>query len=165
MDYRSGSFYDIYAARVTPGGVVFDVGPAVRQDSSQSCPALARGTGSQMFLVYQGWTGTVGGKTYNTDRIWGKFGPFPGVEESSTPYAGRLTPYATIVRGVLFVSREPSAVSRKPLSLLDISGRKVLDLHPGPNDVSRLSPGVYFVRSASSVEREASCVRKVIVSR
>jgi|GEM_PF-3140138 hypothetical protein len=29
--------------------------------------------------------------------------------------------------------------------LLDASGRKVLDLTPGPNDASRLAPGVYFV--------------------
>jgi hypothetical protein len=28
--------------------------------------------------------------------------------------------------------------------LLDISGRKVLNLRPGPNDVSGLAPGVYF---------------------
>jgi hypothetical protein len=29
--------------------------------------------------------------------------------------------------------------------LLDISGRKVLDLRPGANNVGRLAPGVYFV--------------------
>jgi hypothetical protein len=49
--------------------------------------------------------------------------------------------------------------------LLDASGRKVMDLRPGPNDVSRLAPGVYFVRQASGVEREASGVNKVVVTR
>jgi len=66
----------------------------------------------------------------------------------------------TIVRGVLFL---PEATSRKPqaASLLDISGRKVLDLRPGANDVSRLSPGVYFVREAQA---QTQAVRKVIIS-
>ena len=50
---------------------------------------------------------------------------------------------ATIVRGVLFL---PSSLLSPPSSLLSIDGRKVLDLHPGPNDVSRLAPGVYLVR-------------------
>jgi hypothetical protein len=31
--------------------------------------------------------------------------------------------------------------------LLDITGRKVMELQPGDNDVSRLAPGVYFVRT------------------
>jgi YVTN family beta-propeller protein len=52
---------------------------------------------------------------------------------------------ATIVRGVLEM---PLTAYCSPLtaSLLDISGRKVLDLKPGANDISRLAPGVYFVR-------------------
>jgi hypothetical protein len=74
---------------------------------------------------------------------------------------------ATVVRNVLFLEargewRRASGV------LLDISGRKVLDLHPGPNDVSRLAPGVYFVRSEpSAVSRQpsAAAVRKVVIAR
>jgi hypothetical protein len=53
--------------------------------------------------------------------------------------------------------RETSAV------LLDAVGHKMLDLKPGPNDVSHLSSGVYFV--ASSGERSAVSVRKVVISR
>jgi hypothetical protein len=71
---------------------------------------------------------------------------------------------ASVVRGVLFL---PEASSHKPQAaswLLDISGRKVLDLLPGPNDVRALAPGVYFVREASGVRREASRVRKVVVT-
>jgi hypothetical protein len=51
------------------------------------------------------------------------------------------------------------------VELLDVSGRKVLDLHPGPNDVSRLSPGVYFVRATSGLAGGASNVTKAIVTR
>jgi hypothetical protein len=148
-DYRSGSYSDIYAARVTPAGVVFDTGPVVRQDSNQSCPALARGPGNQMFLVYQGWAGTVGGKTYNTDRIWGKFGPFPGVQETPGVELRTTKRLPTIVRGVLELTVDSRQHTAYRAELLDISGRKVLDLKPGPNDVSRLAPGVYFVRSAN----------------
>ena len=40
-----------------------------------------------------------------------------------------------------------------PPAALDIAGRKAMDLAPGPNDVRHLAPGVYFVRTASSVHK------------
>jgi hypothetical protein len=53
---------------------------------------------------------------------------------------------ATVVRGVLFlpeaVSGERSAVGAH---LLDISGRKVMNLKPGANDLGRMAGGVYFI--------------------
>jgi len=45
--------------------------------------------------------------------------------------------------------------------LLDVSGRKVLELHPGANDVRALAPGVYFVREAQA-QAQAQAVRKVV---
>jgi hypothetical protein len=35
---------------------------------------------------------------------------------------------------------------REQSVLLDIAGRKVLNLHSGPNDLRRLRAGVYFIR-------------------
>jgi hypothetical protein len=66
---------------------------------------------------------------------------------------------ATVVRGVLFL---PGVAGRKPpaVSLHDVSGRKVLDLRPGDNDIRRLAPGVYFLR----YEQEKRSV-KIIVQR
>ncbi|MBM3315858.1 hypothetical protein FJY71_08505 [candidate division WOR-3 bacterium] len=89
-----------------------------------------------------------------------------GVEEAPTGGAVRA-PSATVVRGVLTLLR---ASSDKPqaISLLDAAGRKVADLAPGPNDVSRLAPGVYFVRECSAFSTQHSAlsfVRKVIVQR
>jgi hypothetical protein len=48
--------------------------------------------------------------------------------------------------------------------LLDISGRKVLDLQAGANDISRLAPGVYFVRAVSRELSAVSC-HKVLVQK
>ena len=66
----------------------------------------------------------------------------------------------SMVRNVLLL---PSSQLTLHCSLLSITGRKVLDLKSGTNDVSGLAPGVYFVRSAVGGERSA--VTKVIVSR
>jgi YVTN family beta-propeller protein len=49
-------------------------------------------------------------------------------------------------------------------SLFDLSGRRVMALHPGANDVSGLAPGVYFVREAQA-QAQAHAVRKVVITR
>ncbi|MBN2465581.1 hypothetical protein JXD38_08175 [candidate division WOR-3 bacterium] len=68
-----------------------------------------------------------------------------GVAE--TPNAElRTTNATTIVRGVLLLPQLLSPHS----SLLSIDGRKVLNLAPGANDVSRLAPGVYFVTAVGA---------------
>ncbi|HTW90936.1 MAG TPA: hypothetical protein VMH22_04440 [bacterium] len=165
-DYRSGSNFDIYCARVTPAGVVEDSGPVVKQAGDQLGPALARGTGSQLFLVYQGWAGTVGNRTYNTSRIWGRMNPAAGIEETRNDARGTTSGRPTIVRGVLALggvgSRQNTADRAE---LLDISGCKVMELRAGANDVSRLAPGVYFMRQASGEQREASSIIKVVSTR
>jgi YVTN family beta-propeller protein len=79
--------------------------------------------------------------------------------------SGSTRSMATVVRGVLFL---PEAASHKPqaASLLDVSGRKVLDLKPGANDVRRLAPGVYFVREEpEATGRKPQAVRKIVVTR
>ncbi len=75
--------------------------------------------------------------------------PTVGVVENTTPHAERIAPGRTIVRGTLTlpasgILRDRSAV------LLDASGRRVLSLQSGANDVSRLAPGVYFVRAETA---------------
>jgi hypothetical protein len=70
-----------------------------------------------------------------------------GVEETMTAEV-RTTNAAAIVRGVLFMDGDCPRTGTVPKAvLLDIGGRKVLDLKSGVNDVRRLAPGVYFVRS------------------
>jgi YVTN family beta-propeller protein len=90
-------------------------------------------------------------------------------------------PQATVVRGVLLLnglgtrSELPgrnSVMSRAVL--LDIAGRKVLDLKQGTNDIRRLAPGVYFVVTPSpsppegervGVRRRPASLTKIVVTR
>jgi hypothetical protein len=125
----------------------------------------AAGSAVDAFAVYQSWTDEAGGRQYGNYRVWGKMGPFDGVDEA--PHAGLRTtePFGTIVRGVLFLPGDMTQTSdRAPRPiLLDITGRKVTDLRPGANDVSRLAPGVYFVHS--TFDNRQSKMTKVIVTR
>jgi hypothetical protein len=68
-----------------------------------------------------------------------------GVEERQGPAAYASRPMASIIRGRLLlpasrVGREASGV------LYGITGRKVAELRPGANDISRLPAGVYLLR-------------------
>ena len=118
-----------------------------------------------MLVVYQSWTGMVGGKSYYANRIWGKLGSFPGVEETMNDERVTMNSLPTIVRGVLFLPSASGTGRDASNVLLDVAGRKVMELHPGTNDVRTLVPGVYFVRSELlAVCRQRSAVTKVIVT-
>jgi hypothetical protein len=88
-----------------------------------------------------------------------------GIAEQHQPPASNLKPQATIVHGVLLLPGfgmqsengdspperlRPTWRGTVPIfraALLDIGGRKTMELHAGANDVSRLAPGVYFIRA------------------
>jgi len=159
-DHGSG----IHGAQVTSGGIVFDGGSVVSLPGRQFCPRLSCGSSSQMFLVYQDWTRTTGGKTYNAYRVWGMIDPNPGVEEAPSDEV-RTTNGPTIIRGVFFL---PEAVGHKSqaASLLNIAGRKVMELHSGSNDVRALAPGVYFIcQGGGSREQGGVGIRKVVLTK
>ena len=102
-------------------------------------------------------SGPSGTATTMTSRAFAIGDTTVGTEERSMLYASRMMPEPTVVRGILFLPASPRLrVSASPL--LDASGRKVMNLSPGPNDIRRLAPGVYFVR-------QASCVTKVAILR
>ena len=85
-----------------------------------------------------------------------------GVGVRSMPQAAGSKPLPTIIHGVLLLPASPSHRVAASTALLDIAGRRVAELHAGANDVSRLAPGVYFVREA---QVQAQAVRKVVVTR
>ena len=90
---------------------------------------------------------------------------FPSGIGGGTVPSAKSKPLATVIRGILFLP-PASGVERLASSvLLDISGRKVLSLHEGANDVRSLSPGVYFVRERLAVGGERNAVHKVVLTR
>lgn len=86
--------------------------------------------------------------------------PSVAIEQRLTPGAQRKTLSPAIIRGVLWIpaSRVEHGASG---FLVDAAGRRALDLRPGPNDVSRLAPGVYFVQSTAG-RRQSPPLKLVI---
>lgn len=79
------------------------------------------------------------------------------------PDAARLP---GIVRGVLYLPQDGTGGRRTAGWLLDISGRKVLTLRPGANDLGRIGAGVYFVRMDDSRNgAQSSQTRKLVLAR
>jgi hypothetical protein len=64
-------------------------------------------------------------------------------------------PSARIVRRLLVLA------GRHDSELLDTSGRKVMALQPGTNDIGKLAPGMYFMRAVAP----GDCEEKIIVTR
>jgi DNA-binding beta-propeller fold protein YncE len=63
----------------------------------------------------------------------------------------------TVARGMLHVAGASTG------RLFDLSGRSVLDLLPGWNDVSGLPPGIYFAREQTADGSEPARTRKVVI--
>jgi len=124
---------------------------------------ISFGTDNRLPLSFQGWE-YAGAWVPSVDMIeWDVcanatvYMPV-GTKQGSIFDIARARPVPTIVHGVLWLPRhmtesfDDSDRAPRPV-LLDISGRKMLDLGPGPNDVCALAPGVYFVRSATGVAK------------
>jgi len=124
-----------------------------------SSPAVDGSPAVTVMGLTQVWCIWQSNRTGNWD-IFGSFLYSVGMEESRQPTAGVSRPAATVVVGVLSLQVDSRQHTAYRAELLDISGRKVLDLHPGANDVSRLAPGVYFVRGPSTAG-----VQRVILAR
>jgi hypothetical protein len=83
-------------------------------------------------------------------------------EETMNDQRGTMNAGPTIVRGCLLLPQSPTSSPQSLACLLDISGRKVLDLQAGANDVRSFAPGVYFIREAKA---GAQTTRKVVLTR
>ncbi len=90
----------------------------------------------------------------------------PPVAIHELPAAAIPHPTTTIARDVFFL---PHSLTPAPCSLflLDASGRRVMDLLPGPNDVTSIAPGVYFASQTGATIRGTveSGTWKVVVAR
>lgn len=86
---------------------------------------------------------------------------FTGLQDARRASGGRARLSQTIIGNVLFLPEVPGCMP-EAAGLLDISGRKVMDLCSGDNDVRHLVPGVCFIREAQA---QAQAVRKVVITR
>ena len=72
--------------------------------------------------------------------------PMPGIEEGRQLAAGGSRPAATIAHGVLRLVEETGV-------LFDMNGREAAELSKGANDISRLAPGAYILRTGATAAR------------
>ncbi len=82
--------------------------------------------------------------------------PFVGVEQGANRRPAGPRTAATLVRGVLPMAEGEGRTASG--ELLDALGRRVMELHPGANDVRHLAPGVYLVHWSG-------CVTKTVIER
>ncbi len=83
-----------------------------------------------------------------------------GIADKRLRHESSLSVSATVLRGVL---RMPG---KEPAELLDATGRAIMELRPGGNDIRRVAPGIYFVRRPETEDgRPRTAVRKVVVQR
>jgi uncharacterized delta-60 repeat protein len=117
------------------------------RDSSDLVEAVALGTNGRVYAVGSSYENGSG-----TDMLILSIEANPGVAEGRTPAASRRAPAASVVSGVLDLTPDIRSLT-SDISLLDATGRRVLSLKPGANDVSKLAPGVYFVRAETPAGR------------
>ncbi|MEO0107701.1 MAG: hypothetical protein ABIK62_00820 [candidate division WOR-3 bacterium] len=83
--------------------------------------------------------------------------PFVGVSELNRQRTACVPPL--ICQGILWLETDVRAV------LLEQSGRKVMPLHPGRNDASRLASGVYFVVGLHRHQEGQRALNRVVLVR
>lgn len=159
--------YGINGALVSPGGTIDSVFTVA---ASGERPAIGCSDNGQMLIAYSCWTDSINGHPANTMRIWGKFYPFTGVEETSRSQVLDAAPLLVVHpnpfrRTVTIRFQATSAESKVDLRIYDAGGRlvrifdRVSTKHltgiqqsnqvtwDGRDDAGYdLPPGVYFVQ-------------------
>jgi hypothetical protein len=164
QDQRDGGSPEIYYKNSDNKGLTWNDDVRLTSDTARSLLPCVATSDSVVHVV---WEDTRDGNL----EIYYKRNRRGNVGTEETPSAERQTPNVgpTIIRGALNL-QSATCNLQSEMVLMDISGRNVLDLRAGANDVSRLAPGVYFVvehrdRTAVGGKRSAVGVRKVIVQR
>ena len=144
-DRRNGN-YEIYYKGSTDLGVTWSADERLTDDPAVSTrPSVAAGDSA----VHVVWCDDRDGN-FEIYHKRGDLGQVP-VEEGTKGPAAVAKALPTAVRGVLFL---PQSLTPDPRPLLlDASGRRVLTLHSGRNDLGRLAPGVYFYRLGNTRPR------------
>ncbi|MBM3331421.1 exo-alpha-sialidase [candidate division WOR-3 bacterium] len=137
--FTLGSDTGIFYLHSGDGGASWDSVCTLVDDSFSVATPFVDFSGSIVHVIWRD-TRDGHGAIYYKRNLTGNV----GTEEDLRPQVPSHKPATFIVRGVL---RLPASLITHHSSLITSDGRKVLDLTPGPNDVSRLAPGVYFLQS------------------
>jgi hypothetical protein len=175
---------DICGAHVDTTGTVHHLFPVAAQEGDQITPAAAKGNDNQILITYSGWADSVYQHSANEMRIWGKFYPFVGIEETD-PERPKLAynlqscpnPFSS---GVDITWQIPEGIgggqkSEVGISIYDVAGRLIRGFYPltpnalhpahvfwdGKDDSGNpVSAGVYFVKLTTD---EYRTTRKVLL--
>jgi hypothetical protein len=151
---------NIYYTSSSDHGVSWSGLELVSDDTTVECwyPDIGADSAGHAYIVWYQPNWTRGEIWFATNA--------PAAIAEETPNAELRAPNSnpSVVRGVLFLAERPSS-SASTSSLFDTSGREVLDLSPGANDVRALAPGVYFVRGPETEDGRPAGIRKVVVAR
>ncbi len=133
------------------------------------------GSGGQDATAERNWWGDASGPWHpslnpdgrgDTVSDWVDFDPWlaapVALAERPAPTASRPAPTASVVRSILNLTPDFCG-ARSDLALMDATGRRVIALKPGSNDISRLAPGVYFIRQSAD-NRAPATARRVVVA-
>jgi hypothetical protein len=125
----------------TDGGATWstDTALTVTPDYWSVSPCAAM-DGNAVHLIWTDFRDSEYGEIYYKRNL----GAGAAAEEWPAVLPPRWAAGATIVHGVLFV---PASLFTIHHSLFDLTGRAVMSLPPGANNVSTLPPGVYFIRT------------------
>lgn len=83
----------------------------------------------------------------------------PGITEQKLQTVDSKSLTTTILCGVLQLPMSSVEHSASSI-LLDITGRKIMDLHSGANDIRHLAPGIYYIRNETNKK-----ITKIIITK
>jgi hypothetical protein len=162
--YRTPRNWDLYAQHVDSSGHICwsDSGLAVCHDTDLQfwVPAVVSDDAGGAILAWPDLRWSYGPGTY-AQRV----ADAVGVEEMARADVRAVSTGPSVIRSVLVLSAEGDRQNMGyRAELLDIGGRKVKDLRPGPNDVQTLVPGIYFMVEARAHALPQS-VSRIIIAR
>lgn len=149
-------------ARLRTDGTVRDTFTILRL-SQAMYPVYTRGCCSELLLTWTDWAGLVNGRTYNTQRVFGKLGPFPSVAETRpAPRRWPVVASPSLFRTSTLI-RLPAGWSAR---IYDVQGRTVREIcdpefcWDGTDANGRQLPaGVYLVRAKGNGQAATTEIR------
>jgi len=170
-DYRDGNS-NLWAVRLSRSATIVDTFLFAHGEGDQTRPAMTLGS-SQIFTVYEGFTGEVNGKIYNTTRAWGKlmdvYTGIKGLKPSVISHFQLYQNYPNPFNPSTTIRWQSAVGSWQTLKIYDILGREVETLvdkrKPAGEyqvqwDASGFPSGVYFYQLKAD---DFTAVRKMLL--